>query len=72
MANIDPRSQRMKLYQELEKDRGSKVLCFVTGERRGMETQIAQDCIDPFVDLLDAIGPTKKSHWFCIRSVVRH
>src|SRR3974377_2201097 len=25
-----------------------------------METQIAQDCIDLFVDLLDGIGPTSK------------
>ena len=37
-----------------------KVLTFVTSDRQGMETVIAQDCIDLFVDLLDKIGPTKK------------
>ena len=26
----------------------------------GMETVIAQDCIDPFVDLLEKIGPTER------------
>ena len=62
---IDPqinqaREQRKSLYCELENQRESKVLCYVTSDRRGMETQIAQDCIDPFVDLLDCIGPTKR------------
>jgi hypothetical protein len=36
------------------------MLAFVTSDRAGMETQIAQDCIDLFVDLLDKIGPTKR------------
>ena len=55
-----PRDERKQLYQALENEQASRVLCFVTGERREMETQIAQDCIDPFVDLLDTIGPTKR------------
>ena len=38
----------------------TKVLAYVTGDRRGLETQIHSDCIDLFVDLLDHIGPTKK------------
>jgi len=51
---------RRRIYKQVEKDRGTKVLAFMTSDRQGMETQIAQDCIDLFVDLLDRIGPTKK------------
>ncbi len=53
-------STRQKLYQQIEQDRKTKVLSFITGNRSGMETAIAQDCIDPFVDLLEQIGPTKR------------
>lgn len=51
---------RQPLYRDIEKDRGSKVIAFVTGERPGLETQIASDAIEPFIALLDQIGPTKK------------
>jgi len=51
---------RQALYRQIEKERKSKVLTFVTSDRPGLETVIAQDCIDLFVDLLDQIGPTKK------------
>lgn len=50
----------MPAYRQIEKDRGTKVLAFVTGERLGLQTQIARDAVDPFVSLLDRIGPTKK------------
>ena len=53
-------SKRKELYQSIEQMRGTKVLAFITSDRRGMETQIAQDCIDPFVDLLETIGPTQR------------
>jgi len=51
---------RLVLYEQIEKDRGTKVLAFVNSDRVGMEAQIAQDCIDLFVDLLDKIGPTNR------------
>lgn len=51
---------RGKIYQSIEEQRKTKVLAFVTSDRVGMETKIAPDCIDVFVDLLDAIGPTKR------------
>ena len=51
---------REELYREIESTRDTKVLSFITGDRQGMETFIAQDCIDPFVDLLEKIGPTKR------------
>ena len=53
-------SARQQLYQQIEHQRDTKVLAFVTSDRRDMETAIAQDCIDPFVDLLEQIGPTKR------------
>lgn len=51
---------RVKHYKEIEAQRDTKVLAFVTSDRQGMETQVAQDCVDLFVSLLDHVGPTKK------------
>lgn len=51
---------RQAYYREIEKTRGSKVIAFVNGERLGLQTIIAGDAIEPFVALLDTIGPTKK------------
>jgi hypothetical protein len=51
---------RKAIYEKIEQDRSTKVLAYITGDRRGLETQISADCIDLFVDLLDRIGPTKK------------
>ena len=53
-------SERKELYEKIEADRKSNVLSFVTSDRAGMETVIAQDCIEQFVDLLEQIGPTKR------------
>jgi hypothetical protein len=51
---------RHTLYRKIEAERSTKVLAFVTSDRAGVETQIAQDCIDLFVDLLDKVGPTNR------------
>ena len=51
---------RQAIYQAIETERGSIVIAFVTGERPGLETQIAGDAVTPFVSMLDAIGPQKK------------
>lgn len=51
---------RQLLYKQIETQRNTKVFAFVTGDRPGLETQIAQDCIDLFISLLDEVGPTKK------------
>ena len=53
-------SVRQDIYRNIERDRDTKVLSFITSDRQGMETAIAQDCINPFVDLLEQIGPTKR------------
>lgn len=51
---------RQALYRTIEKERETKVFTFITSDRKDMETIIAQDCIVPFVDLLEQVGPTKR------------
>ena len=51
---------RQPLYKQIEAERKSRVVSFITGERVGLETQIANDAVSPFVSILDNIGPTKK------------
>lgn len=50
----------IKIYQEIERNRNSKVIAYVTGDRANMETQIAADVVDIFGKHLEAIGQTKK------------
>ena len=57
MYGID---DRKGILLRLEEERSSKAILYVTGDRRGLETQIGQDIIDPFVDHLDALGPVKR------------
>lgn len=42
------RNERLQLMQELENERGSRVLVYITGDRRGLETKISAD-IFPFI-----------------------
>ncbi len=51
---------RKAMYQELEQARNSKVLVYVTGDRPGLETRIASEVYDLFVNQLDKIGITNK------------
>lgn len=51
---------RKPLYEQIEQERGTKVIAYVTGDRPNADTKIAADCIDIFVDVLDAIGPTER------------
>lgn len=52
--------QRKELYRRLEEKRDSKVICYVTGDRPGQETQISADVFDLFVNHLDLIGDVQK------------
>lgn len=52
--------KRAALYAQLEKDRKSTVIAYVTGDRRGLETKISSEIIDLFVHHLDCVGATKK------------
>lgn len=55
---------RKALYAELEKARKSRVLVYVTGDRRQMETQIHSEVMDYFLHHLDAIGDTDRLSLF--------
>lgn len=57
MADFD---YRKTLYTKIGEMRGSKVLCYVTGDRPGLETQISRDSVEFFVDHLDAAWPCEK------------
>jgi len=51
---------RKKLYLKLENIRNSKVIVYVTGDRRNFETQIHQEVLNFFVKHLDLLTNTKK------------
>lgn len=53
-------AQRKILYQEIERQRESKLIVYVTGDRPGLETQIANDATDCFIEHLDSIGVVPK------------
>ena len=52
--------ERVNLYRQLEERLNTKVVVYVTSDRKGFETQIAQDVIDLFINHLDKIGVVKK------------
>lgn len=58
------RAARISLIKEIEKDRGSRVLCYLTGDRRGFETRIAQDVFPLLYEHLSKIGKTKSIDLF--------
>lgn len=53
-------ADRRTLYQELEAARGSKLLVYVTGDRPGMEAQIAADVSESLLEHLDTFDLPKK------------
>ena len=57
-------ADRKELYRQLEAERGSKVICYVTGDRPNQEAQISADVFDLFVNHLDAIGDVQKISLF--------
>ena len=52
--------ERKALFRQIEGLRGTKVIAYVTGTRRNMETQIHQEVMDMFADHLDALFPAKR------------
>lgn len=51
---------RKKLFRDIETYRDSKLLVYITGDRRGLETQIHQEVLDFFIYHLDLIGNVPK------------
>lgn len=52
--------KRIDLYHQIEEKRNSKLLVYFTGDRPGLETRIADDATEYFVEHLDKIGSVKK------------
>jgi len=57
-------ADRIDNYKWLETNRNSKLLVYFTGDRPGMETQIATDVLEYFSDHLDKIGKVEKISLF--------
>jgi ClpP class serine protease len=53
-------SERRALLEKVEKQRNSRAVLYVTGDRPAQETIIHSEVFDTFVDHLDAIGVTKR------------
>ena len=55
---------RLDNYKALETSRDSKLLIYATSDRRGLETQIAEDILPIFTDHLDKVGDVEKISLF--------
>jgi hypothetical protein len=51
---------RLQLYKEIEQERNSKLLVFITGDRPNLETQISSEMQDYFVNHLDKFNLPEK------------
>ncbi|MGF6974904.1 hypothetical protein QFZ94_003354 [Paraburkholderia sp. JPY465] len=51
---------RSALFDQIGQLRNSRVISYITGDRRELEAQISSEIIDIFVDHLDEIGPVQK------------
>ena len=58
------RINRLDLYKQIEHQRKSKLLVYITGTRPGYETQIANDVLPIFTEHLDKIGDVDKISLF--------
>ena len=54
------RAERMKLISDIEKERGSKLLIYITGDRGGLETRISTDVFPFIFKHLSKIGNQEK------------
>jgi len=51
-----PRARRKAIIEQIEAARGSRVLCYITGDRAPAAAQIGDDAVRPMYDLLREIG----------------
>ena len=59
-----PRAKRKALVEQIEDLRGSRVLCYVTGDRAPALAQIGDDAIRPMYERLREIGQANKLDFF--------
>jgi len=50
------REARLQIIEEIERTRGSRVICYLTGDRRGFETRIGADIFSFFYEHLSKMG----------------
>lgn len=58
------KTDRLHLYKEIEDERNSKLLVFITGDRPNLETQISSEMQDYFVNHLDKFNSPMKISLF--------
>ena len=58
------RQKRLNLIKQLEQKRDSRVLVYITGDRRGLETRIATDIFPFILEHLENIGQTRQIDLF--------
>ncbi|RLF67654.1 MAG: serine protease [Thermoplasmata archaeon] len=54
------RTDRMKLIKKIEEKRGSRLLVYITGDRKGLETRIGMDVFPMFHDHLMHMGEQER------------
>ncbi len=57
---IASKAKRLALLQSIEKDRGSRVIAYLTADRDVLPAQIASDVIPLFYEHLEKIGPVDR------------
>ncbi len=58
------KKERLQCIKEIEKERNSKLITYVAGDRRGLETRIASDIFPLFFEHLSQIGHQKSIDLF--------
>ena len=58
------KEERHAIISEIEKERGSKVICYLTGDRQGLEARIGMDIFPFFYNLLSKVGKQKQIDLF--------
>ena len=58
------RAERLGIIGEIEKARGSRVICYLTGDRQGMESRIGMDIFPYFYDVLVKLGKQRQIDLF--------
>lgn len=56
--------RRLALIEKIQEIRGSKVICYITGDRQNLQTRIAHDCHSLVFNHLRQIGSVDKIDLF--------